>query len=99
LTLEVVIHLGICLGETNQLAEASALLERALALRRSAGETPTAVAEAALALAKVSWSARKLERARALTEEAAALWRRDGGNDAAEAAERWLAARSGVSPG
>jgi eukaryotic-like serine/threonine-protein kinase len=94
MTLDVAYHLGACLRETRQLHEAADVLERTLAGRRRAGDTPTALAEAAFELAQVHWLAGQPERSTSLASEAAALWRKDGGTNEASEAEAWIAERA-----
>jgi eukaryotic-like serine/threonine-protein kinase len=91
MTLDVAYNLGACLRETRQLPEATDVLERTLSARRTAGDTPTALAEAAFELAQVHWLAGRPERATSLASEAAGLWRKDGGTQEASDAEAWLA--------
>jgi len=89
-TTNVINDLGVCLAATNQVSEGIAFLERALANRRH-GNDP-AVAEAAFALAKVSWEVpEERARATALAAEARSLWLADGAIRWVAKADRWLA--------
>jgi tetratricopeptide (TPR) repeat protein len=91
-TTEVLLRLGSCLAEADQVPEAVAHLERALRNRRNRAETPTSIGEAAFALAKVLWM-QPSQRARAveLIDEAQTLWKKDGAHEAD--AEAWIAER------
>jgi len=89
-TMTVLNHLGNCLAEQGETAEAVASLERALQSRRNGRETPSNIAFEAFDLAKVLWLLpSERARARALVNEAKALWKQDGAS--AAQVEGWLA--------
>jgi tetratricopeptide (TPR) repeat protein len=91
LTANVMGELGRCLAETDHLPEAIGLLERVLGKLRD-GLDP-AVPDAALALAQaLGRDPAQRARARALAEEARALWLADESPTRVGEVERWLAA-------
>jgi eukaryotic-like serine/threonine-protein kinase len=91
LTGNVMSELGRCLAETDHLPEGIALLERVLGKLRDSHDP--AIPDTALSLAQALGRVpAQRARARALAEEARALWLADGSPTRVGEAEQWLAA-------
>jgi len=89
-------RLGACLAALGQREAALLELESTLATRRTIGDAPNMIAQAAyeLAQALVSPGAQPADRARAveLGQEARTLWQRDGIADKVKDVDQWLVA-------
>jgi tetratricopeptide (TPR) repeat protein len=99
---DVQARLGACLEALGQRGAALLELERALATRRTNGDAPSVIAQAAYELAQTlaSPGAKPADRARAvdLAQEARSLWQQDGATDKVKDVEQWLVA-AGASVG
>jgi eukaryotic-like serine/threonine-protein kinase len=94
LTTGVLAHYATCLAATGRSADAIAAREQTLSNARSNGAASMWVADQAFGLAKLLWpDPNQQPRARALFDEASAIWRKEGATQPQADAATWLAAQ------